>query len=251
MHRADPPPRWCALSVPKHGHTVSEYEDASAADPAAGRFAVADGASESAFAGLWARLLVEGFLAADRPRDLPPWLGGARRRWSEAVTGTDVPWYVEMKRAEGAFATLLGLVVRPPAPGRPGRWRAVAVGDSCLALVRDGRHAKAFPLARSADFGNEPRLVGSRAGGRVEPQYGEGPLLAGDRLLLMTDALAQWFLSTHERGACPWAAVAPLLSADQPRSAFAAWVEELRRRDGLRDDDVTLLVIEPGPAPEE
>jgi hypothetical protein len=251
MQPAGPPLRWRALSAPKSGHTEAEYEDAWAADPAAGRFAVADGASESAFAGLWARLLVEGFLAAPRPRDLPHWLDGTRRRWSEAVAGPAVPWYVEMKRAEGAFATLLGLLVRQPGPARPGRWRAVAVGDSCLAVVRDGRDARAFPLARSAEFGNEPHLIGSRAGGPVEPRHGDGPFLAGDRLLMMTDALAQWFLSAHERGERPWEAVSPLLSADRPEGAFAAWVEELRRRDGLRDDDVTLLVIEPGSAPEE
>ena len=50
MHHADPPLRWRALSLPKQGHATDEYEDAWAADPAAGRFAVADGASESVFA---------------------------------------------------------------------------------------------------------------------------------------------------------------------------------------------------------
>jgi hypothetical protein len=237
--------------LPKRGHTEDEYEDAWVADLGAMRFAVADGASESAFAGLWARLLVEGFVAAPRPRDLLPWLGGARRRWSEAVMGLEVPWYVEMKRAEGAFATLVGLVVRPPTPGRPGRWRAVAVGDSCMVLVRGGRLAKAFPLASSSDFGNEPRLIGSRAELRVEPRHSAGALHTGDRLLLMTDALAQWFLSAHEGGECPWEAVAPLLSEDQPARAFATWIEHLREGGGLRDDDVTLLTIEPDCPPEE
>src|SRR4051794_41014129 len=118
MHRADPPLRWRALRLPKSDHTAEEYEDAWAADPAAGRFAVADGASESAFAGLWARLLAEGFVAARRPRAFAGWRGGPRRRWAAGVMGLELPWYGEMKRAEGAFATLLGLALRPPAPGR-------------------------------------------------------------------------------------------------------------------------------------
>ena len=59
------------LSLPKRGHSADEFEDAFAFDPAAGRYAVADGASESSFAGLWARLLVEGFI---RPK--PGWLLG-------------------------------------------------------------------------------------------------------------------------------------------------------------------------------
>ena len=56
-------------SLPKHGHTAEEYEDATAEPVAAGdgtvRVAVADGATESAFAGAWARTLVEEFLNAD------------------------------------------------------------------------------------------------------------------------------------------------------------------------------------------
>jgi hypothetical protein len=54
---------WTAYWQPKHGCTTDEYEDAWAADSAAGRFAVADGASESAFALTWAGLLAEGFVA--------------------------------------------------------------------------------------------------------------------------------------------------------------------------------------------
>jgi hypothetical protein len=251
MPRPDPPLRWRALGLPKSGHSPEEYEDAWAADPASGRFAVADGASESAFAGLWARLLAEGFVAAARRRDVAGWLVGPRRRWAAEVNGLELPWYGEMKRAEGAFATLLGLWVRQPAPSRPWSWRAAAVGDACLVQVREGRQLRSFPLTRSSDFGNEPRLIGSRDGPAVAPLYASGSLMPRDRLFLLTDALAQWFLSAQERGRRPWEAVAPLLEAGRPEDAFAVWVGGLRAGDGLRDDDVTLLAIEPGPAPEE
>jgi hypothetical protein len=204
MSPADPSPRWRALSLPKHGCPAAEYEDAWAADPSAGRFAVADGASESAFAGLWARLLVEGFVAAPCPANLATWLDGTRDLWAAEVMGLELPWYGERKRQEGSFATLLGVELLPPTPDGPGRWRAAAVGDSCLFHVREGRLVEAFPLDRSSDFGNEPRLIGSR--GRRAPMaaYGGGSLLPGDRLFLMTDALAQWFLRNQERSGRPW-----------------------------------------------
>src|SRR4051812_12312971 len=131
MPPACPKLRWLALALPKQGNTSEEQEDAWAADAAAGRFAVADGASESCFAALWARLLTKDFLAARRPCDLTAWLGGARQCWSAEVMGLDLPWNLEMKREEGAFATLLGLRIQQPASGRPWRWGAVAVGDSC------------------------------------------------------------------------------------------------------------------------
>jgi hypothetical protein len=251
MPTADPSLYWLALHAPKRGYTDEEYEDAWAADPAVGRFAVADGASESSFAALWSRLLTEGFVAARRPQNLPRLLEGPRRRWSAEVMDLDLPWYAEMKREEGAFATLLGMSVQAPTPDRLGRWRAVAVGDSCLFHVRDGRRVRAFPVRRSSDFGNQPRLIGSREGPAPAAERCSGLMQPGDRFFLMTDALAQWFLYTRESGERPWEAVVSLASAVQPAAAFAAWIEELRAHGGLRNDDVTLLIVEAGPAPEE
>jgi hypothetical protein len=250
MRRAARSLRWRAFHLPRSDSTAEEYEDAWAADAAAGRFAVADGASESTYAGLWARLLAEGFVAARRPGSFAGWLDGPRSRWAAAVMGPELPWYGEMKRAAGAFATLLGVRVRPPTPGQPGRWQAAAVGDTCLVRVR-GSHVRAFPVQRSSDFGNEPRLIGSWSEPPAASAYASGPLHAEDQLFLMTDALAQWFLHTHERGGRPWEAITQLLSAGRPEEAFATWVEGLRAAGGLRDDDVTLLAIEPGPAPQE
>jgi hypothetical protein len=243
--------RWLVLSTPKRGHTQEECEDAWAADPATGRFAVADGASESAFAALWAQLLAEGFIAAPRPRQLPLWLEASRHRWSGKVLGMDLPWYAEMKRAQGAFATLLGVSVRPPTPEQPGKWRAVAVGDSCLIRVREGGDLRSFPIRETAGFGNRPTLIGSRDGPIPASQRDSGSLRPGDRVLLMTDALAKWFLRSHESGGRPWEALASLSLAGQPEAAFAAWVEERRTHDGLANDDVTLLIVQPGAAEKE
>src|SRR5262249_47193483 len=103
------PLRWRALCLGKRGNAAEDYEDAAAGDAPGGRFAVADGASEASFAALWARLLVEGFLAATgRPwRDLG-WVGPLRGRWAAEVDGRPLPWYAEEKRELGAFATFLG-----------------------------------------------------------------------------------------------------------------------------------------------
>src|SRR4051794_1984465 len=122
MPADEPPLRWRALSLPKKGHAAEEYEDAWAGDPASGRFAVADGASESAFAALWARLLTEAYVAGGNPRDPGSWLQGPRRRWAGEVMGLELPWYAELKREQGAFATLLGVRVRRAARGRGLEW---------------------------------------------------------------------------------------------------------------------------------
>jgi Protein phosphatase 2C len=250
MASADPPLRWSVLRLPKRGNTDAEYEDAWAVDAAAGRFAVADGASETSFAARWAQLLTEGFIAAARPAALSDWLAGQRRLWLEEINGLELPWYAEIKRDQGAFATFLGLGVRAPTTKRPGGWRAVAVGDTCLMQVRDGQCVQSFPVQKSSEFGNQPRLIGSR---EVDPKpdLGRGALEVGDRLVLLTDALAQWFLQTHERGRNPWKAVTLVLTAAKPQAAFTDWIAGLRDRDELRNDDVTLLTIEPGSEPTE
>src|ERR1700676_1441296 len=121
MRPADLRPRWNVFCLPKRGNAEDEYEDAWAADPARGRFAVADGASESSFAGRWAQLLTGAFLEAARPADVADWVNGPRRGWAAEVMGLELPWYAEMKREQGAFATLLGLGVRPPEPDRAGK----------------------------------------------------------------------------------------------------------------------------------
>jgi hypothetical protein len=246
MPNADPLARWQAFHLVKAGNEPADYEDAFAADAARARFAVADGASEASFAAAWARLLVEGFVAARRPwRE--DWLAPARRRWSAEIDGLPLPWYAEAKRDQGAFATLLGVAFRRPEAGRRGTWRALAVGDTCLFHTRAGRMLTSFPLTRAADFGNEPPLLGSRLGGgerNGEREQASGRWRPRDRFLLMTDALAQWFLRQCERGADPTPEVAGLLAEPDAQAAFPGWAEERRREHGLRNDDVTLLVID-------
>src|SRR5688572_24662605 len=130
------PLRSILLVSPKRDSTRDECEDAGAMAPEAGRFAVADGAAESAHAGLWACLLANAFVqgADDGPG----------------------PWFLEGRDERGAFATFLGLKIDG------GHWHALAVGDACLFVVRDGRHHLSFPIEHSSQFGNTPLLIGSR-----------------------------------------------------------------------------------------
>ncbi len=243
-------PRWHAFHLPKRGHAPEEYEDAFAGDPDRGRFAVADGASESSFVATWAKYLVEGFVAAEgQPWQELDWLTPPRQRWVAEVDGLTLPWYAEDKREQGAFATFLGVAFhQPEANEESGPWRAVAVGDSCLFHLSRGRLRHAFPLKRSADFGNQPPLLGSRGRPIDTPHPAvrrvDGRWRPGDRFLLMTDALAEWSLRRGEEDGRPGDDIAGLLAESAPLDAFAGWVEERRDKQGLRNDDVTLVIID-------
>lgn len=235
------------LRLPKRGHTAEEYEDASAGDPERGRFAVADGAAESSFAALWAGLLVEDYVRAPDGGRWEQGLPDLRRRWAAeaggSANGRPTPWYFEHKLQQGAFATFLGVSVRGTAScgRRHRRLLAVAVGDSCLFQVRKDALFKAFPLTASAEFGNAPRLVESRQTPPRRKARLKGHWRVGDRLWLMTDALAQRFLQEAETGGRPWQRLEEMLAAAD--SAFAAWVENLRDAGRLRNDDVTVVGV--------
>jgi hypothetical protein len=235
--------------LPKRGHTAEEYEDACAADVPRGRFAIADGASESSFARQWARLLVQGFVQAPAaaPDRWADWLPAQQECWRVDVGDKPLPWYAETKVQQGAFATFLGVTVEPSGLLRRPRWQAVAVGDSCCFHLRGERLRQAFPAKHSDEFGTAPWLVGSRTppGEALDGKAvrAKGVWHTGDRLWLMTDALAQWFLQQVEAGLAPWQELGALLAAEDPHPAFAAWIERQREAHGLRNDDVTWLAI--------
>ncbi len=227
---------WC---VPKSGHTTTEYEDAYALEAGAQRFAVADGASETSFAKEWAELLVSRFvLAPPQAAELCDWVAPMQATWADAHLDKPASWYAEEKARSGAYASLLGVSLEDD------RWRALAVGDSCLFVVRAGRLERAFPLERSEQFNQRPVLLSSVARANrdvwADVRAEEGELRDRDQLLLMTDALAQWFLAETELGRRPWAALQRVETAE----AFQTFMHLLRGGGALRNDDVTLVRLE-------
>ena len=250
------PPR--RFWLPKAGNSPEEYEDASrvvypqrigASGRRTARAAVSDGASESAFAREWANVLADAFV--DRPPDacgftedsMCDWLASAQEEWRAGIPWDRIPWHGEAKARAGAFATLVGLTVATkPNNSRRLSWRAVAVGDSCLFVVRDDRLWLSFPLEDAAQFDNNPTLVCSNPDNAGEVgdsvHWSDGDCVAGDLFILASDALACWFLGRNAEGEKPWRT---LLALDA--SAWAAWVEEQRRAGLMRNDDTTLTII--------
>jgi hypothetical protein len=245
------PLTWQAFRLWKRGNAAADYEDASAGDVPAGRFAVADGASEASFAATWAELLAKSFLTAPgKPWRSLDWIGPLREQWAKEVDGLALPWYAEEKRELGAFATFLGLAFRLSSVGPLGYWRALAIGDCCLFHTRGDQVLTSFPVAHSTGFGNSPRLVASRPDPKAIDavlEQAHGRWERGDGFLLMTDALAQWFLLRGEQGGQPLEEIRTLLTDTNPTTAFAGWVEERRNQSVLRNDDVTMIVINVDP----
>ena len=245
------------FSVPKRGNSAEEYEDASAHSTY--RFAVADGATESSFAERWAQGLVKQFI--DSPPDhmrnpkipLEEWLKPLQKEWHASIPWDRLPWYAEEKARGGAFSAFLGVEITP-APSRfrfidifkrrkGTRWHAFSVGDCCFCHIREDALLKSFPFEKSEQFNSRPLLICSNPS-RNGPvwkniQQAEGECKSDDVFILMSDALAAWFLKQHEANAKPWTKLLTLNTQQE----FAQLVEQLRAA-GMRNDDTTLMICE-------
>jgi hypothetical protein len=241
---------------PKAGNSPAEYEDAcwprqAGEFPGSMHAAVADGATETSFSGLWARLLVSAYgrgrlAEATWNEDL----NRIRRVWQRAVGQKPLPWYAEEKLRLGAFAALTGLTLYPPTDGdgSGGEFQALSIGDSCLFQWREGRLIWSFPFTAAEEFNSRPLLIPSLERGtenEVAAQRSDGQWCAGDTFLLMTDALACWTLRAVEAGGDPFA----LLESIGDPQAFHEFTATHRAQidsDGnrlLKNDDVTFVVV--------
>lgn len=237
--------------VQKAGSSVAEYEDAfspqgpTRANAESFRFAIADGATESSFSGVWARMLVSSFVESNETLDVPGLLASARPLWAAEIGQKELPWYAAAKVQGGAFASFLSLHLREG--GAHFEWRAQAVGDSCLVQVRDENVVCRFPLDHSSAFGSAPYLLSSSpdGSGALDQHLSvvEGICEPGDALYLMTDALACWFMAEDEAGRTPWRVLRDLNTEDQAET-FAEMIARLREEGTLKNDDSTLMRID-------
>jgi serine/threonine protein phosphatase PrpC len=237
-----------AFCLQKEGNDIAEYEDAYSPriletdKHSEFRCAVADGATETSFSGLWAKILVDAFVEEDlstidqlRMKDLS-------LKWREeiALLTKDKPlsWYAEEKLERGAFSSLMGLHIKAD-----GQWEAAWVGDSCLFQLRPPSYRKSYPYTEPDEFNNHPALISTNAldNSKISASTVRGKWREGDCFLLMTDALAHYFLSDKSLRS-------KLLPSLLNQELFEEIIHTARAAKLCRNDDVTLLkvCIKPG-----
>jgi hypothetical protein len=221
-----------------------------------------DGAAEAYDSLRWVEQLVTSFLdrgsshaapeaPAFEPAAMRHWFELMQRRWVDQVpVFADV---IEERRFthDGSFATLLGCELTGLEGPTP-RWSAVALGDTVLFHIRDGRLIQHFPALHVQDFGTTPegvRTLPSALDRMVQRlTFGGGELRAGDLLFLATDALAHWMLLRDQREPqLLWTALR-LLDHDQ---VFTQMISQARTSKEMKNDDVTLLRVQVVATPTE
>ncbi len=232
------------FTLPKDGNRDFECEDSVSANPSTGRYAIADGASDSIGSRRWSKLLTRAWTTCDAgPRHLESLADGAavlgdrfQARWADKPA----PWYLAEKARSGSFAAFLGVRLTMTT------WEAVALGDCCLFHEQAHELQCAFPIDDPADFSNSPILVPSNhqqyESVASQVAYRQGHWSPGAVLTLMSDAVAAWYL--RERTAK--SRKATLFSSfvtDRDVECLRDMISDERISRHMRNDDVAVMRI--------
>jgi hypothetical protein len=233
------------LWLQKDNNAAEDYEDSAypkeflESDVPQFKCAIADGATESSFAGVWADILVEGLVFGS---DLP----ALRKDFVVKVGTKSLPWYAEEKLQSGAFAAVAILSLKENEEGNTADFSAL--GDSCIMHARGRALLMSFPLDRPESFNNSPSLLCSSGNAVLaEDKLQEQQViwLSGDVFWLMTDALACWTLKRLR----DYEDAFEILDKIEDLDAFKKLVHEQRAiidEDGrpyLKNDDVTFIKV--------
>jgi len=233
-----------------------EYEDAYSISDDNLIFALADGTSDSIYQKELATMLVSEFVSnpicLDGMKDkFVKWLEPIQKRWQELIDWEKLPYYKEAKAKIGAFSTLLAvrvtthqtrsIVCLATTTHQTRSIVCLAVGDTCMFVVsKDG--FVSFPVSSTADFNNNPYLLGSYSKYNIQlKQHIQTTRVAvddGDLIVMATDAFSNWFLTELQKGEKPWTRFENL---DQ--GGFNGLIQSLRNSKDIRDDDTTAIFI--------
>jgi len=242
----------------KAGNASKDYEDAfwprreGDHEGAKFNFAIADGATEGVLNGNWANTLVRTF-GTYADMEFQGFLEKSYKRWNRwkkryliqrEKDNKPIQWYEEPGLQAGAFSTFLGLTLYDTDNLHVKKWKASAIGDTCLFHIHGNDLVTRFPVNVSSDFTNHPMLLSSNPAKNmsISPKVLEGECWVDDTFFLMTDALACWFLQEYENGNQPWYALRDL-KHDQKHD-FEELIADLRDKKLMRNDDVTLVRID-------
>lgn len=243
-------------SVPKEGNKENENEDALVLHPhqkelklTSLRCAVADGATQASFSRLWANLLVDGAVKSK----LTPSIKKAEQlvinsyeSWESNLQGIELPWFAEEKMAKGAFSSLLWVGINSNTKRNYSNLSAVSIGDSELIILRKEKIYRSHPLASSREFNSSPILISSKEENNRFLKFGKlrVQVVAGDDIILVTDALGKYLLSQFEAGINPLYPIRSIFqtTSDQTK-VYKSWIDSKRKEKVLKNDDSTMIWI--------
>ena len=232
---------------------------------------VCDGSTESLFSNDWSKELANNFndyvkdtrceqtqnnITEDCKENVSnweKWLNARADSWESQLRRKKLSYIAKIRMKEGngiAYSTLLGISIEKSSKVDVDYcFTSYHIGDSCLIrLTKDEKGEyevkQSMPIENHEDFNNRPNLIGSR-----EPWpeliIKKDDIAKDETLLMMTDALAHWFLFQYNerKDKNSWKKLIDLKTDDELRKLFS---EEHPERI-LKNDDLTIAIITFGP----
>jgi len=237
--------RFC---IQKEGLNEAECEDKNALTSKNNkilRIAIADGATESLFSDIWADILVNAY--TDKGADIfkSSELELLNKNFSDVTSNhiLQMPetrqWYMYEKLERGTHATLAGAEF-----SSSDKMAILTIGDSCV-FWSDGNteQINMLPEITAEEFGISPNSICHlpKSWQTLDRNIlrKEIKLEENLQMVLCTDALACWLVTDLETISFNWKKLFEI----SDHSLFANFIETLRKQNNIRNDDVTLVLI--------
>lgn len=232
--------------IHKKAEGYEDCQDYFAINKDKGCLAISDGMSQSIFPQWWAEELVRAYVDnawIPNQNDLK----SLREKWLNRVCE-----FLELQKQEGkptwmlencliekrgAGATFCGICFENET-----NWKGYVLGDSCLIEVASNDIIIKFERTKEGVFDNNPDYFDSFVGGKGNIKNIQGSLEEGSKLLLVTDALAE-FLYVQKEKENEAKYVRQLLQLES-HDNFCRLIEDWRESENLHNDDTTLLIVE-------
>jgi len=228
------------------GKSMTSCADKIAVNEDAKRFAVTDGVSASYMPEIWAEILATSFVSCSVQADKflseldDDLLSVMSNKWQTSVhdieqqaEGIIAKRYERNRRLFGqAASTLAGISVYNDI------LHYYVIGDSCIFLVNEDGFSVYSDVKDEDSFSNTPNYISSSKFVKGEAIVGQAELSQG-WLLLMTDALSEWFWHQQKKDS----STVKRLWNIKDQNEFKDFVNTERDRREMNNDDVALLMI--------
>lgn len=231
----------------KRGETNADIQDSLSYDVSSGRYAISDGVTQSFLPQLWSKLLVEHFVSSSFSRfDISAsLLEDFEKEKKKFVSNLndEQKFLVELAEEEfqHAAATFAGVIVE----NKKVSWQVI--GDSCVFIIPSSDKIQCIcskPCEIDSQghiqikFDNHPDYIVSD--GTIKGNFQEGCItMEKGWILMMTDALSDWFIMQYNAGNNPLNKLLEIESPDE----FEIFINNEYHAGRIKSDDTSMLLF--------
>ncbi|BDA75935.1 hypothetical protein CAL7716_101010 (plasmid) [Calothrix sp. PCC 7716] len=238
-----------SFRIPKDGFTEDECEDNSAISSESSetvRIAVSDGATEGIFSSIWSELLVNKYVEAGSQIFVPSQLNFVHDEFvlKAFQNISNMPetrhWFMYEKLDRGTHATMATVEF-----SNSNTIQISTIGDSCIFWYNQNEIGM-LPELSSNDFASFPNTIchSPNTWQNIDNKLVKKEILIDNffQISLCTDALACWLVKRlkEQNELLNWSKIFEISCL----SSFKEFIQELRARKEIRNDDVTLVLID-------